>query len=581
METKPPKNEIKDESDNESEEKSEKNSDINTNNNIQINSHYKSEQDINSDDEDDDKEIETYSNKCELLKMITVPTFGKYSVDYSFLEQILILKSPSPFENMPDIMKNKLDNLKQRYPKVEPEYFHITLGNTLIKPSNVDDLKNSFECLNLLCHPYIFYNCSLNKEHRSEIYCAAFTDENEIGTIKQADGNDILRVNPECNLDDNQLKREIILHMSNDGYASLSPNNCAILINFNSQIINFYVIVCGTYGGQIVKCFVGNYVIIPNAQNSVLFGELYDKIMKDKKKKNVAQELIILKNKFKEYMNYIYNFGLNEISKLDNIENIKSCILQAFKIIFDFSSSEDDENSLKIHEKELINMQAFYYYNFLNYIGTLYEFSSRIDSNFNEKLAISSIKNKYIEELLIKYREYNIKRFSDIISNYGFCLYENKEEFDNLQDKVNIHFEQDILPNLKEFFCDQLNLEEENLVEIKDSYSEESRNHMDNPNISILINMCNSIRNDEDIKKDLDQLDEIIRKYLYFIVWDYKNRPEGVHYDFGRVSFLNIEIGGKYFCNKEEQIIIISLIKNSQIFYCYPQKFKRLKKCYE
>ena len=554
METKPPKNEIKDESDNESEEKSEKNSDINTNNNIQINSHYKSEQDINSDDEDDDKEIETYSNKCELLKMITVPTFGKYSVDYSFLEQILILKSPSPFENMPDIMKNKLDNLKQRYPKVEPEYFHITLGNTLIKPSNVDDLKNSFECLNLLCHPYIFYNCSLNKEHRSEIYCAAFTDENEIGTIKQADGNDILRVNPECNLDDNQLKREIILHMSNDGYASLSPNNCAILINFNSQIINFYVIVCGTYGGQIVKCFVGNYVIIPNAQNSVLFGELYDKIMKDKKKKNVAQELIILKNKFKEYMNYIYNFGLNEISKLDNIENIKSCILQAFKIIFDFSSSEDDENSLKIHEKELINMQAFYYYNFLNYIGTLYEFSSRIDSNFNEKLAISSIKNKYIEELLIKYREYNIKRFSDIISNYGFCLYENKEEFDNLQDKVNIHFEQDILPNLKEFFCDQLNLEEENLVEIKDSYSEESRNHMDNPNISILINMCNSIRNDEDIKKDLDQLDEIIRKYLYFIVWDYKNRPEGVHYDFGRVSFLNIEIDGKYFCNKEDQI---------------------------
>ena len=554
METKPPKNEIKDESDNESEEKSEKNSDINTNNNIQINSHYKSEQDINSDDEDDDKEIETYSNKCELLKMITVPTFGKYSVDYSFLEQILILKSPSPFENMPDIMKNKLDNLKQRYPKVEPEYFHITLGNILIKPSNVDDLKNSFECLNLLCHPYIFYNCSLNKEHRSEIYCAAFTDENEIGTIKQADGNDILRVNPECNLDDNQLKREIILHMSNDGYASLSPNNCAIMINFNSQIINFYVIVCGTYGGQIVKCFVGNYVIIPNAQNSVLFGELYDKIMKDKKKKNVAQELIILKNKFKEYMNYIYNFGLNEISKLDNIENIKSCILQAFKIIFDFSSSEDDENSLKIHEKELINMQAFYYYNFLNYIGTLYEFSSRIDSNFNEKLAISSIKNKYIEELLIKYREYNIKRFSDIISNYGFCLYENKEEFDNLQDKVNIHFEQDILPNLKEFFCDQLNLEEENLVEIKDSYSEESRNHMDNPNISILINMCNSIRNDEDIKKDLDQLDEIIRKYLYFIVWDYKNRPEGVHYDFGRVSFLNIEIDGKYFCNKEDQI---------------------------
>jgi len=544
METQPPKNEIKDESDNESEEKS----DINTNNNIQINSNN------NLSEDEDDKEISTYTNKCELLKMITVPTFGKYSVDYSFLEQILILKSPSKFENMPEIMQKKLDNLKQRYPKLEPEYFHITLGNVLIRPSNVDELKDSFEVLNLLAHPYIFYNCSLNKEHKSEIYCAAFTDENEIGTIKQGEGWDILRVNPDCNLDDNQLKREIILHMSSDGYASLSPNNCAILVNFNAQIINFYVIVCGTYGGQIVKCFVGNYVIIPNAQNSVMFGDLYDKIMKDKKRYNVAQELIILKNKFKEYMNYIYNFGLNEISKLDNIENVKFCILKAFSFIFDFSSSQDDEDSKKLHEKELINMEAFYYYNFLNYIGTLYEFSSKIDPNFNEKLVISSIKNKYIEELLIKYREYNLKRFNNIISNYAFCLYENKEDFDNLQDKVNIKYEHDILPNLKEFFCDKLNLEEENLEEIKDSYNEENRNPMDNPNISILINMCNSISNGEDINNDLKQLDDIIRKYLYFIVWDYKNRPEGVHYDFGRVSFMNVEIDGKYFCNKEDKI---------------------------
>ena len=544
METQPPKNEIKDESDNESEEKS----DINTNNKIQINSN------INLNDEEDDKEIETYSNKCELLKMITVPTFGKYSEDYSFLEQILILKSPSKFENMPETMQKKLDNLKQKYPKVEPEYFHITLGNVLIRPSNIDELKDSFEVLNLLAHPYIFYDCSLNKEHRSEIYCAAFTDENEIGTIKQREGADTLRLNPDCNLDDNQLKRDIILHMSHDGYASLSPNNCAILINFNAQIINFYVIVCGTYGGQIVKCFVGNYVIIPNAQNSVMFGDLYDKIMKDKKRYNVAQELIILKNKFKEYMNYIYNFGLNEISKLDNIENVKFCILKAFSFIFDFSSSQDDENSKKLHEKELMNMEAFYYYNFLNYIGTLYEFSSKIDPNFNEKLVISSIKNKYIEELLIKYREYNLKRFNNIISNYGLCLYENKEDFDDLQDKVNIKYEHDILPNLKEFFCDKLNLEEENLEEIKDSYNEENRNPMDNPNISILINMCNSISNGEDINNDLKQLDDIIRKYLYFIVWDYKNRPEGVHYDFGRVSFMNVEIDGKYFCNKEDKI---------------------------
>ena len=292
METDPPKKE--EESQEESEEISDKKSEPETKKDIVINLNNKLEKSDNSiENEGDDNDLQPFSEKCDLLKMITVPTFGKYSTDYSFLEQILVLKSNSKFENLPELIKNKLGNLQKKYPKINPEYFHITLGNILIKASNEKELNDSFEYLNLLCHPYIFYNCTLNKEHHSEIYCAAYTDENEIGTVKQCDGIDTLRINPECDLDDQQLKRAIILHMSSVGYASLSPNNCGVLINLNSQITNFYVIVCGTYGGQIVKCFVGNYVIIPNAQNSVMFGELYDKMMKEPRKKSLVNELII------------------------------------------------------------------------------------------------------------------------------------------------------------------------------------------------------------------------------------------------------------------------------------------------
>ena len=323
--------------------------------------------------------------------------------------------------------------------------------------------------------------------------------------------------------------------MSSDGYASLSPNNCGVLINLNSQITNFYVIVCGTYGGQIVKCFVGNYVIIPNAQNSVMFGELYDKMMKEPKKKSLTNELIILKNKFEEYMNYIYNFGINEIAKVDELENVKLCIMKAFSFIFDFSSAEDDDNSKKILEKELMNMQTFYYNNFLNFVTNLYENSSAVDPNFSQKFVESSIKNKYIEELVVKYRNYHIKRFNNIISNYEFFIYENDEALEDVEEKANQKYEDDI-------------------EEIKKDYSEENRKRNDNPNIEILINICNSIRNGEDINNDLNQLDEIIRKYLFYIVWDYKGRPNNVHFDFGRVSFMNIEIDGKYFCSKEDKI---------------------------
>ena len=558
MDSDQPKNEIKDESDNEAQEKSENNSDNEEGNEIEIKLNNKSDKDEDSVNEDanDDQDLQTYSNQCDLLKMPTVPTFGKYSKDYTFLEQILILKSNTKFENIPPSLKEKIENLHKKYPNIEPEYFQITLGNTLIKASNVNELNNSYECLNLLCHPYIFYNCALNQEHKTEIYCSAFTDENEIDTIKQGEGNDILRLNPDCNLDDNQLKRELILHLSQDGYASLSPNNCAILINLNAQIINFYVVVCGTYGGQIVKCFVGNYIIIPNAQNSVIFGDLYEKIMKDKKKNKVARELINIKNKFREYMNYIFNFGINEIVKLNEneMENVKLCIMKAFSFIFDFASIEDDENSKKIHEKELINMQTFYYYNFLNFITNLYENGSAVDVNFGKEIVQSSLKNEYIEELLVKYRDYNIKRISNIISNYGFFIYENEDDYIDMADKTNQKFDEEILPNLKEFFSDKLNMNEENLDKLKDSFNEENRERKDNPNIETLINICNSIRNGEDINNYLNQLDGIIKRYLYYIVWDYKGRPMGIDNNFGELSFINSKIDGKYYCNKDDQI---------------------------
>ena len=226
-------------------------------------------------------EINPYSEQCNLLKMTSIPTFGQYSDDYTFLEQVLILKSESQPDYLPEKIKSKIDNLKKNHSNVDPQYFQVTLStSTLISPTSENEIKSDYTLLNLICHPYIFYDCELNKEHRTEIYCAAFHDDEEIDTIKEAEENDKLRINPDCNLDDHQLKRELILHLSKDGFPSLSPNNCGILINLNAQIINFYVIVCGTYGGNICKCFVGHFIIIPNATNSVLFGDLYNQMVK-------------------------------------------------------------------------------------------------------------------------------------------------------------------------------------------------------------------------------------------------------------------------------------------------------------
>ena len=139
--------------------------------------------------EDKDKEIETFSKQCDLLQMRTIPTFGKYNKDYTFLEQVLILKSDNPPKNIPQNLKSKLDNFKNRHPDIKPDYFHITLSaSTLISPNSENDVNSSYTLLNLITHPYIFYNSKFEnncRKHESKIYCAVFTDDEEIDTLKE------------------------------------------------------------------------------------------------------------------------------------------------------------------------------------------------------------------------------------------------------------------------------------------------------------------------------------------------------------------------------------------------------------
>ena len=141
------------------------------------------------------QELNIYTEQCDLLKMLSIPTFGIYSNDYAFLEQILVIKGNSLSNNSPKNLQDQINYLKNHYPDLDIQYFHLTLSaSTLfsITPENISHL--SYTPLNFISHPYIFYNCQLNREHKSDVYCAAYIDDNEFDTIKQEDGDTHLRV---------------------------------------------------------------------------------------------------------------------------------------------------------------------------------------------------------------------------------------------------------------------------------------------------------------------------------------------------------------------------------------------------
>ena len=501
---------------------------------------------LNTLNYDNSEEINVYQEQCDLLKMISIPSFGIYDKDYAFLEQILILKKNSAPNTLPNNVDKQIKYLKEKYQDLKPEFFHITLSSSTlftITPENINPY--SYTALNFISHPYIFYNCQLDREHKSNIYCAAYTDDYEIDTIKEAEGNTHLRVNPQCNIDDEQLKREVYIHLSDDGYPSLSPNNCQLLINLNSQIINFYVITCGTYIGKIVKCFVGNYIIIPNFDNSILFNDIYQSLLIQKNKEKLVCDLILFRNIYNDIINYNLYYCLNNITKnAKNIENIKKFIVEAFSIIFELKNQ---------NKKELENISNYYFNNIITFINSLYPNSNNISNNFGIKILENSLKNNYIEEYILKYIQYQSSRLNNIILNMIYFILDNEEILFYLQNKSKDEYINKVLPNLKSFYSNKLNIDINELESIKESYSEENRIHKNNRNIEILKNICNSIKNKEDF--NISELDDIIRGYLFYKVWENKGKICGVHNDFGRISFMRInEIDSKYFCTDEERI---------------------------
>ena len=215
-----------------------------------------------------------FNEVCELLQMISVPYLGIYLEEYIFLNPLNVLKQKTMPNNLPLHLKEKIEKFQSEY-TVTPEYFHVTLdGSEVYSLYNQRIIHTDYVRINIAPHPYVFYNVNLNKEHRSVVFLSAFTDERSFNSVKDSEEGSGVRVNPDCKLDNNGLLREIILHEGGGGIPAISPNNCAILLNINNQIVNFFLVTLVTYGNKIVKCSVTEYNVLPTAYQSQLLSEL-------------------------------------------------------------------------------------------------------------------------------------------------------------------------------------------------------------------------------------------------------------------------------------------------------------------
>jgi len=497
--------------------------------------------------------------QCTLLNMPAIPTFGIYDRnEYLLMEPIHIIKSQRMMpDNLPPTLFQNVKVLFQKYKQIIPEFYHITLNaNNLYINSNERLIETNFTRINLVAHPYIFSNPNFSQTSKTHINCAIFKENDELETIIESEEINGLKINPEYEIISPKLNRDIIIEIDNrtTKKINLEPNNCSFLINLNSQLINFYCVVLGTHNNKVTKCFIGNYVIMPNYMNSHILKIFSESLLNFQDNNQMFQSLItgqlLYNDTFMGILYYYLDMIIKGNNNIKNIEDLKNIFIKAFKLIFEFNINNVNPND---HNQDLYNIGNFYFEQIKKFINYIYEGSNFVE-NFSEKILLCSLKNKYIIEIIIKYIDFHLSRINNIIYSY-FDYYNDKINLQQIREEASRLHKENYWKMFEDNFCKRLNINKKDFQRAISFFTNKDRKRIVNHNIELFDKLCKGLLENQNIDiKILEQIDEPIREYFYYHVWVYKGKLNGIHKNFGKHSFLcSNKIKSIYHCQSDER----------------------------
>ena len=518
-----------------------------------------------------------------LMKIAAIPTFGIYDTSsYLLMQQIHIIKSQNIMpKNLPPYIILQIKSFCQKYPKIIPEFYHITLnGNGIYTQYNERIIETNLVRINLVAHPYIFNNSRFSKSAKTHINCAIFKPLDELDSIQESTEEPKgIKINTNLEIMDPQLNREITLIIDNQKNKILfEPNNCAFLLNLNNRIINFYCIVIGTHNNMPIKCFIGNYVIIVNGMDTLILNPLIQKLINYNNTKDLFLSLFLNQMLYNDSFLFIIFYILDKIvnkskNKSWNINDIKDIFINGYKQFFGF---EYDKNiiSPKEHEEDLLNICNYYFNHIKNYINYLYQGSTFIE-HFSENMLLCNIENKYIIEILRKYIDFHLSFFHNIIYSY-FGYYAEEIDLKALKEEaMNIHKSKK-WPKYKENYCKECKITSKEFDKIIMSFIDKNWKKIENKNIKLFGDIHESLMQGKEYSSFLEKIDAPIREYFFYYIWVMKGEVRGIHKNFGRYSFIGSDkIKTVYHCSRDEKIQccekIIQILTDADSQYNLPK----------
>ena len=497
-----------------------------------------------------------------LMNLPAIPAFGIYDIStYLLMQPIHIIKSQTIMpNNLPSNIISQIKILSQTHPKIIPEFYHITLNaNEIYTNYNERMIETNLLRINLVAHPYIFNNPNFSQSAKTHMNCVIYKSNDELDAINESyEESTRIRINPDCDIISPELNREIILNINQqDNTKLLEPNNCAFLLNLNCRLINFYCIVIGTHNNLPTKCFVGNYVIITNALNKSMFNSFVQKLINYNNLKQLILSMLLNQMLYNDSFMFIIYYILDKIVNKSknrewNIEELKNIFIDGFKVFFEFEYDKS-KISKKEHEIDLENICNYYFNHIKNFINYLY-FGSSCIHNFSENMLLCNISSKYILELLRKYIDFHLSLIHNTLYSY-LGYYSQEIDIRQIKEEAkNIH-KSEIWPKYKENFCKELKITSKDFDKIIISFVDKNWKKIENKNIKYLIEICEAINQGKQYESIFEKIDEPIKEYFYYYVWEYKGKLRGVHKNFGKLSFFGSDKLKKiYHSNEKEKI---------------------------
>ncbi|CAI2387053.1 unnamed protein product [Moneuplotes crassus] len=500
---------------------------------------------------------------CEAIQMMNFPYIGVYGDIYEFMPVISFVKADNAQDCrniLPQKAQDALAKLQNDHDfRIENiNYFCVNHSSTMFRERYIYDHCEKYARFNMVFHPHFMdYLKPGVEDEKKYVMASLYTDDDIDYGLKRSECSPIM-INSE-NLFTEENWIELYIHKAEDpNMVAISPDNASVLIDLSCPLVHFYSIAIELEEHRkAMKVLVTSHCVFD--QTCMLNN--FPKNWFIDSNGSINQENCKTTSEFTP--DYITNKGI-KISSL--MRSASSHSFDEIKLFIEFwawnATTEGNVASELDYAQFLEERDAkeSFRHKFLIIDGFLDAFYMLVWARFGAPM-IPNYGERYLQEC--QSTEYLIFLFQGFAKFIAHKYYK--------AGNIQLTMARDFIDEGAYSQCQIDLVDIKNLLMFGVGDNLEKLEKPENPYERAITRHLDSLVSNPDSQEiwveTLMQIPKIMQDLLFTSIWNLHSKVNGIHPDFGRVSYLNLpEISESYWTSHEQRILevknLLSLIKS-------------------